>query len=207
MRTFVAIDIPEEIRQKLARFVEGVRGFAPEARWVNPASLHVTLKFLGEINEGKVAEVKRALAGVAGEVSQIGFRGTGFFPTVKAARVFWVGVEADEKLAALAKVVDAALAPLGIAREERAFTPHLTLARTGSGRPQRTRGDRENASFQKLQEKLGQMPAPDFGTMTAREFALYESKLAAGGAVYSKLQRFALQESGVRGQEPAGPTE
>ncbi|HXZ28594.1 MAG TPA: RNA 2',3'-cyclic phosphodiesterase [Terriglobales bacterium] len=193
MRTFVAVDIPEEVRQKLARFVEGVRGFAPEARWVNPASLHVTLKFLGEIHEGKVAEVKQALAAVAGEVSQISFLGTGFFPTVKAARVFWVGVEADEKLAALAAAVDAALAPLGIAREERAFTPHLTLARTGSGRPQRGRGDRNNASFQKLQEKLAALPAPEFGTMSAREFFLYESKLAAGGAVYSKLQRYALQ--------------
>ncbi len=207
MRTFVAVDIPEEIRQKLARFLEGVRGFAPEARWVNPASLHVTLKFIGEINQGKVAEVKQALAGVRGEQSEISFRGTGFFPTVKAARVFWVGVEADAKLAALAAAVDEALAPLGMAREERAFTPHLTLARTGSGRPQRARGDRANTSFQKLQEKLAALPAPDFGTMSAREFCLYESKLAAGGAVYSKLQRFALEESVVRGQESAGPTE
>lgn len=192
MRTFVAVDIPEEIRQKLARFVEGVRGFAPEARWVNPASLHLTLKFIGEIGEAKVAEVKQALAAVRGESSEISFRGTGFFPTVKAARVFWIGVEADAKLTVLAAAVDAALAPLGIAREERAFTPHLTLARTGSGRPQRARGDRNNAGFQKLQEKLGQMPAPEFGTMTAHEFALYESKLSPGGAVYSKLQRFAL---------------
>ena len=195
MRVFVAVDIPDEVRQKLARFVEGVRGFAPEARWVNPASLHVTLKFIGEINAGKVAEVRQALEAVRGERSEISFRGTGFFPTVKAARVFWVGVEADETLAALAAAVDAALAPLGIAREERAFTPHLTLARTGSGRPQRERGDRANPCFQKLQEKLGQMPAPEFGTMTAHEFVLYESKLAAGGAVYSKLQRYALQGS------------
>jgi RNA 2',3'-cyclic 3'-phosphodiesterase len=194
MRTFVAVDIPEEIRQKLARFVEGVRGFAPEARWVNPASLHVTLKFIGEIGEGKVTEVKQALAALSGETSTISFRDTGFFPTVKAARVFWIGVEADAKLAGLAAAVDAALAPLGIAREERAFTPHLTLARTGSGRPGRTRGDRANESFQKLQEKLEQMPAPEFGTMTAHDFALYESKLAAGGAVYTRLQRYALQE-------------
>ncbi|HYX69185.1 MAG TPA: RNA 2',3'-cyclic phosphodiesterase [Terriglobales bacterium] len=193
MRAFVAVDIPEEVRQKLARFVEGVRGFAPDARWVNPASLHITLKFIGEIGEEKVAGVKQALAKVSGEVSTIGFRGTGFFPTVKAARVFWIGVEPDAKLAALAAQVDEALAPLGIAREERAFTPHLTLARTGSGRPQRSRGDRANLSFQKLQEKLGQMPAREFGTMSAREFHLYESKLMAGGAVYAKLQSFALR--------------
>ena len=193
MRTFVAVDIPEEIRQKLARFVEGVRGFAQEARWVGPASLHITLKFIGEIGEDKVAGVKQVLAGVRGETLQVGFGGTGFFPTLKAARVFWVGIDADEKLAALAAAVDAALAPLGIAREERAFTPHLTLARTGSGRPGRARSDRANPSFQKLQEKLGQMPAPEFGTMTAHEFFLYQSKLQPGGAVYTKLQRFALQ--------------
>ena len=192
MRTFVAVDIPEEIRQKLARFVEGVREFAPEARWVNPASLHITLKFIGEIGEERVAEVKQALAKVSGESSDVSFRGTGFFPTVKAARVFWIGVEADARLAALAARVDEALAPLGIAREERAFTPHLTLARTGSGRPQRARGDRANPSFQKLQEKLAALPAPEFGTMSAREFCLYQSKLSAGGAVYTKLQKFGL---------------
>lgn len=193
MRTFVAVDIPEEIRQKLARFVEGVHGFAPEARWVNPASLHITLKFIGEIGEEKVSSVKQALTKVSGEPSEIRFRGTGFFPTVKAARVFWIGVEANAKLAALAARVDEALAPLGVTREERTFTPHLTLARTGSGRPQRGRGDRSNASFLKLQEKLAALPAPEFGTMSAREFYLYESKLSAGGAVYSKLQRYALQ--------------
>jgi 2'-5' RNA ligase len=192
MRTFVAVDIPEEVRQKLARFVEGVRGFAPEARWVNPASLHITLKFIGEIGEERLSDVKQALAKVRGGPSAISFRGTGFFPTVKAARVFWIGVEADPRLAELTAGVDEALAGLGIAREERAFTPHLTLARTGSGRPQRTRGDRANPSFQKLQEKLAALPAPEFGTMSAREFWLYQSKLSAGGAVYSKLHEFAL---------------
>ena len=88
--------------------------------------------------------------------------------------------------------VDAALLPLGVEKESRAYSPHLTLARSGSGRPQHAAGDTSNRQFARLQEKLAARPAPDFGTMTAREFFLYQSKLMRGGAVYSKLTRFEL---------------
>ncbi len=88
--------------------------------------------------------------------------------------------------------MDRALEPLGIEREQRAFSPHLTLARSGSGRPQRGKGDRPNRLFAVLQERLARMPPPDFGTMSAREFFLYLSKLSPQGAQYTKLERFAL---------------
>jgi 2'-5' RNA ligase len=193
MRLFVALDIDAEIRQRLARFLEGVRGFAPDVRWVKPESFHLTLKFIGEQPPEKLEALQQALGSVRGGATQIGFRGHGFFPSPKAPRVFWVGMEADDNLAALARAVDEATATLGIPREERAFSPHLTLARTGSGRPRWQRGDKPNPAFQRLQERLAALPAPDFGTMTAREFFLYESKLAPGGAQYSKLQRHALE--------------
>src|SRR5579859_2657351 len=116
MRLFIAIDLDDPIRQRILRFMEGVRGFAPEVRWISPASLHITLKFIGESNQIQAAQ------------TQISFRGSGFFPTARSPRVFWIGVEADEHLALAARSVEEALLPLGIEKEERAFTPHLTLA-------------------------------------------------------------------------------
>lgn len=193
MRLFVALDIPDEIRQRIATFLTSVRGFAPDVRWVAAESLHLTLKFVGEQPDDKLGAIKQALAGVAGEIMDLSFRGTGFFPTAKSARVFWIGIEADERLARLAGAADAALAPLGVEREQRAFSAHLTLARSGSGSPQRMKEDRVNPNFRRLQERLAQMPAPEFGTMTAREFFLYQSKLSPKGAQYTKVERFPLR--------------
>src|SRR5579863_10709943 len=105
MRIFVALDIDEGIRRSIARFIEGVRGFAPDARWVRPESLHITLKFVGEQPAEKVDEIKNVLASIRFEPFDLNFRGFGFFPTPKAARVFWIGIQSTEALAALASSV------------------------------------------------------------------------------------------------------
>lgn len=193
MRLFIALDIDDAIRSHLQRFMEGVRGFAANARWVHPESLHVTLKFIGEKSPEGVEDIRRALAEIPSTSMEITFRGYGFFPTPRTARVFWVGIQAGPGLANLASEVDAALSKLGIPKEEHAFSPHLTLARGGkSGSPGRQKGDVPNMAFQYLQEKLAALPQPEFGTMTAREFFLYESKLSRGGSIYSKMHRFPL---------------
>src|SRR5438477_1398956 len=178
MRLFVALDIADEIRQRIARFMEGVSEFAPDPRWVRPESLHVTLKFIGETE--RMEQIRKVLETVASSGVDLSFRGTGFFPTPRSARVFWIGIEADERLAALAAAIDAALTPLGIEKESRAYSPHLTLARSGSAKPHREASDKSNRQFAHLQEKLVGRPVPDFGTMTAHEFFLYQSKLARG---------------------------
>ena len=203
MRLFVALDIDEEIRRRIAQFIEEVRGLAPDVRWVKPESLHVTLKFIGEKPESVGAEIEQTLGSVSAEPFELSFRGYGFFPTAKAARVFWVGIEADAGLAQLAARVEGNLAGIGIAKEERAFSPHLTLARggarigSGSGAPGRRSGDRVNQRFAKLQQRLAERllehPGPDFGTMAAREFFLYRSQLSPKGARYTKIARFGLQ--------------
>jgi len=195
MRLFIALDIDDGIRERIARFVEGVQGFASNARWVKPESLHVTLKFIGEQPEPAVEQIKPALGTVSAATAEIQFRGYGFFPTAKSARVFWIGMEADPKLAALAALVDDKMAALGIPKEERVFSPHLTLARGpgGSGSPRWRKGDGPNRAFERLQEKLAALPAPEFGTMTAREFFLYQSKLSPKGSQYTKLAGFALK--------------
>ena len=176
------------------RFVEGLHNFAPDARWMKPESMHVTLKFIGEQPDAAVASIKQAMSAITGTTTEISFRGYGFFPTPKSARVFWVGIEAGHELAALASEIDVKLSALGTPIEDRAFSPHLTLARGAgsSGSPRRNRQDRNNRTFHLLQEKLAALPAPEFGTMTAREFFLYQSQLSPKGSKYTKLARFAL---------------
>jgi 2'-5' RNA ligase len=193
MRIFIALDIDEAIRSRIARLMDGVRGFAPDARWVRPESLHITLKFIGERPPENVDQIKEALKAVQGDAIEMNVRGSGFFPGAKSPRVFWVGIEAGPSLAALASTVDETMAALSIAKEEHAFSPHLTLARGGgrSGSP-RSRVDVSKRSFQRLQEKLAALPVPDFGTMTAREFFLYQSHLSRGGSRYEKLAGFTL---------------
>jgi 2'-5' RNA ligase len=194
MRLFVALDLDDNIRSRIARFLDGVQGFAPGARWVRPDSLHVTLKFIGEQTEAQV-EIERALAGIEADHFVINLRGYGFFPDTRAPRVFWIGIDGGSRLTSLAETVDSKLVPLQIPKEEHAYSPHLTLARSAgaSGSPRRQKRDRPNQGFQRLQEKLAALPAPEFGTMTAREFFLYRSQLSSGGSQYTKLAGFNLR--------------
>src|SRR5580700_6632492 len=156
MRLFVALDIDDAIRSRISRFLDGVQGFAPDARWLQPESLHVTLKFIGEKPEEELERIRRALETIGASSLEMSFRGYGFFPGARAPRVFWVGIEGGPKLTSLAGAVDETLARLDIPREEHAFNPHLTLARgaRNSGSLRRPEGDGPNRGFERLQEKL-----------------------------------------------------
>jgi RNA 2',3'-cyclic 3'-phosphodiesterase len=195
MRLFLALDISDAIRDRIARFIEGVSNFAPDARWAKPESLHVTLKFIGEQPEPAVEQIKQALSTIESPAPEIQFRGYGFFPTAKSARVFWIGMEATPQLAIMAAAIDDEMAKVGIPKEGRAFSPHLTLARGAgaSGSPRRNKKDGQNRTFHHLQEKLSALPTPEFGTMTPRSFFLYQSQLSPKGSKYTKLAGFDLK--------------
>jgi 2'-5' RNA ligase len=197
MRIFIGIDLDTEVRGRISRFLEGVESFAPDARWVRPESLHITLKFIGEQTPERVEAIAERLRRVDGGECEIRADGYGFFPTAKAPRVFWIGIHAGPQLAELAGSIDAATAELGIPREERPYSPHLTLARAGAGRssgsPKWRKGDAPNAKFAVLEKRLAAMGDLDFGTMTAHEFILYQSQLSPKGSKYTKLQRFPLK--------------
>lgn len=195
MRLFVALDIDDNIGKRIGRFLDGVREFAPDARWVRAESLHVTLKFIGEQPDAQVDAIKAALQTIEADSFEMNVRSYGFFPTVRLPRVFWIGIEAGAKLKSLAATVDSCLIPLSIPKEEHAFSPHLTLARSagGSGAPHPKKPDQPNLRFQRLQEKLTALPVLEFGTMAAREFFLYQSQLSRGGSKYTKLAGFPLR--------------
>jgi RNA 2',3'-cyclic 3'-phosphodiesterase len=185
MRIFIALDIPGKIRAHMREYMERGRSLAPDARWARPEGLHVTLKFIGEVSEAKVHEIKAALSSVKTAPFTVKFEGVGFFPSPKSPRVFWIGVEGGPALSQLAGMIDNATHKLGIAKEERAFSAHLTLARSGS-----VPGGHHQ--LKPLASSLQPEAMPGFGTMTAREFFLFQSRPQRGGAKYTKLQRFGL---------------
>lgn len=193
MRLFVALDIDPEIRQRIGEFRDKMRPYAPDIRWVTLETFHITLQFIGETDQ--LAEVRSALQQVSGMAIPLAFCGTGFFPNTKAPRVFWVGIESDERLQQLAASIGEALGPLGFKREATPFKPHLTLARSGSGRPRPKREEQSAGGLRVVAIKLDGLEPEEFGRMTAREFCLYESRLSPSGAKYAKLNQYPLDPS------------
>ncbi len=182
MRLFVALEIPAAVRENLAALLKSFRAISPQPRWVRAESLHVTLKFIGEMPETKLEAIRNVLDGVRSDQAvTLSFRELGFFPSEKHPRVFWVGIEASPNLKGLAGDIEGGLEKLGVAREKRPFSPHLTLARLPPpGLPVKLRAAiRENA-------------ARDFGSLRTHEFHLIESKLKPTGAEYTTLARFAF---------------
>ncbi len=186
MRLFVALDIPDGVRAAIGAVVERLRPVYRAARWARIDNAHVTLKFIGEASLEKLEEIKIALTRIrlAAPIHMI-FCGAGFFPAERRPRVFWTGIEAGTELTVLAESVEAALEPLGIAREQRAFSPHLTLARFES--PGDLRG---------LHEAIAAVGTLEFGHAIATEFYLYQSVLKPGGAEYTRLATYRFAEGG-----------
>src|SRR5580700_7460349 len=188
MRLFIALDIDEPIRDRITAFRNEMRVLAPDIRWVGPETFHITLQFLGETK--KLEEIRGALHPLTFPPVPVAFRGAGFFPNSKAPRVFWIGISGGENLQTLATEVAKAVLPLGFESDATSFMPHLTLARSGSGRPRPVRGERPAPGLQQVRAHLEALPSPDFGTMTAHEFILYESHLSSAGPRYEKRARF-----------------
>jgi 2'-5' RNA ligase len=180
MRVFIAIDIPNEIRDRLGAVQEKVRSSTASARWVAPESIHVTLKFIGEMPEKRREDIDQALRGLTWKSIRVKVRGVGFFPGNRSPRVLWAGLEAAS-MEGLAKEIDSRLEHAGFDRERRAFRPHLTLARAKGSR---------------LDKALVTAATPftetEFGTFTVNQIYLFESTLKAGGSVYTKLKEYAL---------------
>ncbi|MGC8758870.1 MAG: RNA 2',3'-cyclic phosphodiesterase [Bryobacteraceae bacterium] len=183
MRLFVGLDLPYEVRRNLELLLQLLRPKA-DLQWSPPANLHITTKFIGEWPEEELEILREALAGVAvpGEFP-VDIQGLGWFPDAERPRVFWAGIRAGEPLAALARATEDACAALGIERENRPYSPHLTLARI-----------RRPVDLGPLRRAIEGLATDHFGRFTAAEFHLYESKLRPGGSIYTKLASFPLKK-------------
>ncbi len=182
LRVFVALEIPEGVRAALRQISARLRPVCRPARWADPEGMHLTLKFIGEVEAGLRAGIETALARVRRPVPvSVEFRGVGYFPNERRPRVLWAGVEAGPELDSLAVAVERELEPLGIPRESREFHPHLTLARFKS-----------EEGLARLHAEVEKLGAPEFGRARYHELDLIRSVLRPQGALYTRLARFAF---------------
>lgn len=184
MRLFVALEIPEPVRREVARRMAGLRDRLPRGRWVDPANLHLTLLFLGQIDDARVPALTAALREAFAKHPPLELRlaGGGTFPPRRTARVAWVGMETPGDLLALqADVSDAAVAAVGYEPEERPFSPHVTLARCDPPWP-RDAAEKFATAF----------PGTIGQPWTAESGVLMESKLSPKGASYRVVEALPL---------------
>jgi RNA 2',3'-cyclic 3'-phosphodiesterase len=186
MRLFIAIQIPQDIRASIGSLLSEFRSIDPQMKWVRAENLHVTLKFLGETDSSKLKAIENSLSTVHFlQPVTLNFSGLGFFPNAKHPSVVWGGVQPSPNLRALAGEIDSQMASLGFPKEHRVFTPHLTLARLG-----------KRALPRKLADEFVHGSSRQFGTFTAREFHLRESKLKSTGAEYTTVHAFSFVGEG-----------
>jgi len=181
LRLFTGIAAPPEINSRLDELVRQLKPLAP-IRWTPISNFHITTKFIGSWPQDRLDEMKTALSTVAGgDPIRISVQGLGFYPNARHPRIFRTDVEGGAPLMQLASDTDQACAKLGLAPEDKPYSPHLTLARIDS-----------HASLGALHNALAKLNEPEFGVFQVPAFHLYLSQPGRGGSVYTSLQEFPL---------------
>ena len=179
-RLFIAIDLPEAVKKNLESMSFGI----PGARWVSPDQIHLTVRFIGEVDGAMFLDIKNALAEVKITPFDLQLKGVGHFPPRGAPRVIWVGLEKSEQLQILRKKVDTALLKIGVEPERRKFSPHITLARL------KNTPINKIANFLSGNGLFGQEP------FQVEDFLLYSSTLTPKGAIHKVERVYSLDGSG-----------
>jgi RNA 2',3'-cyclic 3'-phosphodiesterase len=191
MRLFVALEIPETVREKLAAIRSKFPKPESQMRWVRAGNFHVTLKFIGEVPEEKIRHITEALRTIQRDSPmQLYFRGLGWYWNAKGFGMLFGKIENGDSFAALAGQVDRCLLPLGIPPQDREYLPHLTLARCTSLQQQSR--SRVPADILAVTKEVGGF---EFGAVRAQEFHLIESKLRPGGSKYLTLASFPFAQA------------
>jgi 2'-5' RNA ligase len=183
IRAFIAIEIHHAVIQRIFAATDELRQRISGIRWNSPNNCHLTLKFLGDIDEQQIEPIGQVLQRDLSLFPRfaINAKGLGVFPDAKRPRVLWVGIE-GKPLAALAEKVEKALASVGFAEEKRKFTPHLTIGRWRQFR----RSDND------LTDALAQWQERNFSGSTVHEVVLFQSILSPTGAEYRRLKAVPL---------------
>ncbi|HYE51785.1 MAG TPA: RNA 2',3'-cyclic phosphodiesterase [Azospirillaceae bacterium] len=176
IRLFVGLPLPETVRDRLKSLGGGIQG----ARWVPPENFHVTLRFVGEVDEGTAQDIDEALDLVVAQPFALTLDGLGTFGKGHMARTLWAGVEASEPLRHLRDKVESAVVRAGLPAEERKFSPHVTLARLGE------------TPAQKLARFIEDRGLFREGPFQVDRFVLYESVLGRGGPTYHEQRSYPL---------------
>jgi 2'-5' RNA ligase len=184
-RCFIAVELSREIAEGVRKIQTGLRERAEGVSWVRPEGIHLTLKFLGDVDPDRIDKIAgRAETSVkASKPFSIAVRGCGGFPNARHPRVIWIGVDdPNGALTGLQAKVEQGMEEMGFAREERRYRPHLTIGRLRSG-----------TGKGGVAEALEAMKECDLGTMEVREFCLFRSQLKPTGAEYTKLKVMPLK--------------
>ncbi|MCX6558741.1 MAG: RNA 2',3'-cyclic phosphodiesterase [Candidatus Aminicenantes bacterium] len=185
MRTFFGIRLDEAARESIARELLPFKKIASSIRWTESRNVHLTLKFIGEVPDALPGQMAAALRGAKTPVPAFPLRIAGFgkFPYGADLHIFWAGVAVNAPLAELFAWIEDALAPLGIARDDRPFSPHITLGRN------KARGD-----FKKLFALLAEKNDLLLAECQASSFQLFSSRLTPTGPLYKVLEEFPLEQ-------------
>ncbi|MFC1913769.1 RNA 2',3'-cyclic phosphodiesterase [Chloroflexota bacterium] len=189
VRSFIAIELPDEVKAALIQMQSRLKsGEQYPVKWVNPYSIHLTLKFLGDVAIARLGEIAKAIEAAVQGIPPLHLevKDLGVFPNPRRVQVIWVGIGGDiDRLGQLQQRLEANLAPLGFPPESRSFTPHLTLARV-----------RERASFEERQN-LGRLIASTSFEETheihVNAVSLMKSQLTREGAIYSQISAIKLR--------------
>lgn len=184
MRTFIAIDLDDSLKNALAAFVDRLRPLAKNVRWVGASGMHLTLKFLGETAEDNAPGISATLEDIARRqhTFPLTLKGIGVFPPGRRnPRVFWVGVDPVPALLSLQEEIERAMEKLGFEREKRAYHPHLTLGRVKFPAPL----DRLAKEMENHRDRV-------FGEMKVGRFVFFRSILRPSGAEYTILKAVEL---------------
>jgi len=185
IRTFVAVPIDKEIRQRISEVQERVKKLTRNVKWVEPDNFHVTLKFLGNVPEDQVPQISAALDEVSSKVPAfaLSVKGIGAFPKLERARVVWIGIEEGrEELIRLAREVEESLSRLRFEKENKPFKAHITIGRVKEGKP-----------ADGLAEGIREIDAGDLGRQNVSSVVLMRSELKPDGPVYSPLSMHGLE--------------
>lgn len=184
IRLFLAVNLPGELKNRLGVLQERFKKLNVNVKWVEVQNLHLTIKFLGEVNTSLVSAINKAVQGAASGMEHVAlsFQGMGFFPEKKKPRILWVGVDGDvDALRELHRKVQQSLFPLGFPPDSRRFSPHLTIGRLRSLRGSTAlveEIERVNAKKEK------------FGIVSVKSIDLMQSRLTRSGPIYTVLESF-----------------
>jgi len=189
IRSFIAIELPDELKLKLGQLKSRLKsGEQSWVKWVDPDSIHLTLKFLGNIATDRIGEITRAMAQAAQTVPpfRLEVKDLGAFPNLKRVQVVWVGISGEmDKLGQLQQGIESNLARLGFTPESRPFTPHLTLARLRDRAPLEER--------QRFGQLIGETTF-EAGTIKVDAISLMRSQLTKEGAIYHRISSASLKK-------------
>jgi 2'-5' RNA ligase len=183
LRAFIAIELPESLRSALAGLQQDLQQCKADIRWVKPDNIHLTLKFLGEVDDKEIDPIVKTLKDFCTMYSgfSLEVKGVGVFPNIRSPRVLWVDISGSGLLSGLQKGIEDGLSSLGFNPENRRFVPHLTLGRF-----------RSSAGKHDLHNRIEQNKDLSLGSFDVMSVSLMRSDLSPAGARYTRIAGISL---------------